>query len=47
MDEKIKKIEDYENSIRDKKAQDLKREREDMLKWAQQLKKVTFISFIP
>lgn len=40
---KLNKITDFENSMRDKKAQELKRGRDEMLKWTQQLKKVSLL----
>ena len=43
MENKLKKIGDFEDTIKANKAHELKNERDQMLKWANQAKKVGFI----
>jgi len=45
MGEKLKKIQDFEDSIKASKAEELKRGRDDMLKWTQKAKKVLLTYF--
>ena len=42
MEDKLKKIGDFEDQMRQNKAEETKRDRDEMLKWAKQLKRVCF-----
>ncbi len=44
LDDKLKKVKDMEDQEKRNKFEELKRERDEMLKWAKQSKKVIFIS---
>ena len=44
LDDKLKKVKDMEDQDKRNKFEELKKERDEMLKWAKQSKKVIFIS---